>query len=58
MASVFANRDFYVVLANYRHTAVEVETTDACISVRQPSGARKLWNLAPRSLEVLRLEAA
>jgi hypothetical protein len=54
VASVFVNREFYLVLANYRHGAVEVETTDAYTSVLQPPEPRKRWSLAPRSLQILR----
>jgi hypothetical protein len=57
VASVFVNREFYMVLANYRHTAVEVETTDAYTPVRTPSSPRKHWTLNARSLEVLRLSS-
>ena len=58
VASVFVNRQHYLVLANYRHNPLEVEATDAYIPVQEPSGARKRRNLPPRSLAILRREAA
>ena len=53
VASAFANRELYLVLANYGHSGVEVETTDAYVPVTDPSiAATKKWKLAARSLQI------
>lgn len=58
VASVFANRDVYLVLANYGREPVEVATGDAYVAVGDPSVApQKRRRLAPRSLEILRRQA-
>jgi len=55
VASVFANREFHLVLANYGQSAVEVATKDACVPVGDVSAAPiKKWNVAGRSLQALR----
>lgn len=54
VASVFANRDLYLVLANYRRNAVVLETSEDYRSVLTGGPARRRWNLAPRCLEILR----
>jgi hypothetical protein len=55
VGSAFANRELYLVLANYNRTAVEVATLDDYISTSaEPSISRKIWKLAPRSFEILR----
>lgn len=55
VASVFANRDLYLVLANYGAAAVQIATTDrfevACDSPAIPSSQ---WSLPARSLQILR----
>ncbi|MBN1342586.1 MAG: hypothetical protein JXQ73_07900 [Phycisphaerae bacterium] len=55
VASAFANRDLYLVLANYGHTPADVETADDYVSV-EPAGAvsQRRWKLGPRSLCILR----
>jgi hypothetical protein len=58
VASAFANRRMYLVLANYNPTAHDVETTGAYAAVAQPSSeARRRWHLNPRSLVILRRAA-
>jgi len=58
VASAFANRDLYLVLANYGRTPVAVETTDAYVSTVDASGASaRRWNLEARSLHILRRSA-
>jgi hypothetical protein len=55
VASAFANREFYLVVASYGRTAVEVETTADHVPADQPSAAPgRRWTLAPRSLQILR----
>jgi hypothetical protein len=55
IASVFANRDLHVVLANYGRNAAVVETTEAFVPADAESvpPARR-WSLPPRSLRILR----
>ena len=56
VASAFANRQLYLVLANYNHHPVEVKTADAYVSVTAAAGVPEiLWKLQPRTLLVLRL---
>jgi hypothetical protein len=57
VASVFANRDIYLVLANYGSVDATVETTRSFISCRQPqpNGATR-WELPPRSLLILKMQ--
>ena len=55
VVSVFANRELYVVLANYSQTAVELDMATNYVAADQPSAtAAKQWRLAPRSLQILR----
>ena len=55
VGSAFANRELYLVLANYDRTAVEVATLDDYISTStEPAISKKIWTLAPRSFEILR----
>jgi hypothetical protein len=55
VASAFANRDLYLVLANYGQTPVEVETANAYVPLTNPQAApAKRWNLGRRSLVMLR----
>jgi hypothetical protein len=59
VASVFANRELYMVLANYGNTAAEIETTAAYTPTDQSSAApAKQWSLPPRSLQILRRTAS
>ena len=55
VVSVFANRELYLVLANYGNTAVEITTSDNYVHVNGPSEpGRKAWKLPIRSLQILR----
>jgi hypothetical protein len=59
VVSAFANREFYLVLANYGPTATEVATADGYVPVDQPTTpSKKTWKLPPRSLQILRRAAA
>jgi hypothetical protein len=58
VASAFANREVYLVLANFRPSPVEIHTSDAYIPVASPSSApRTQWRLEGRSLHVLQRSA-
>lgn len=58
VASVFANRELYVVLANYSRTPVEVGTADEYVSETSAAPVPgKIWKLAARSFEILRRSA-
>ncbi|MDQ1256159.1 MAG: hypothetical protein QG656_755, partial [Candidatus Hydrogenedentes bacterium] len=58
VASVFANRDVHLVLANYGHDPVEVATADVYAPANEPSAVpRNRWLLPGRSLEILRRPA-
>jgi hypothetical protein len=55
VASVFANRALYLVLANYGRSAADIATTEAYVpadNVALPPA--KQWSLPPRSLQILR----
>jgi len=55
VASVFANRELYLVLANYSNTPTEVATADAYVRVDEASEqGRTTWQLPARSLHILR----
>lgn len=55
VASAFANRDLYLVLANYGRAAANVATTDAYTPSSDPaSPPKKEWTLPARSLHILR----
>ena len=55
VASAFANRELYLVLANYNNTPAEVTTSHAYASVEKPSApGKKTWKLPGRSLRILR----
>ena len=55
VASAFANRELYLVVANYGRTAVEVETTaDHLLADRLSAAPARKWTIAARSLEILR----
>jgi hypothetical protein len=58
VASAFANRDLYLVLANYGRSPTEVGTADAYVPADASSAAAaKRWPLSPRSLRILRRSA-
>ena len=55
VASVFANREIHLVLANYGQSAVELETARAYVSGTEPrSDARTRWRLEGRTLVILK----
>jgi hypothetical protein len=55
VASVFANRELYLVLANYGQSPQQVETTDLYLPMDGDSAApEKRWQLPKRSLRILR----
>ncbi len=55
--SAFANRELYLVLANYNKTPVTIATTDSYITLTKPEETkRKNWELPARSLLILRRE--
>ncbi len=55
VASAFANRALYLVLANFGSAVADVGTTEAYVPVENPSAApTTLWSLPPRSLHILR----
>jgi hypothetical protein len=59
VASAFANRDLFLVLANHGQTPVEVATSARYVLVADPSAApTKHWNLERRSLQILRRSTA
>jgi len=54
-ASVFANRELYLVLANYEKNAVSIATKDAYVQVAGSSvEPKKEWNIPERSFLILR----
>jgi len=55
VATAFANRDLYLVLANYGRAPAEVATSRLCVACHpaEPSPHTK-WSLPPRSLTILR----
>ena len=58
VASVFANLDTYLVLANYGQKEIIVDTMHAYVPATEPSTVpRKAWTLAGRSLDILRRQA-
>ena len=58
VASAFANRELYLVLANYGTSNARVKTSGRYVPVADSSVAGKdSWDLGPRSLRILRREA-
>ncbi len=58
VASAFANRELYLVLANYGQTPAQLQTTADYVATDHPSAApARQWNLPPRSLRILRRSA-
>ena len=57
VASVFANCEVYVVLANYAANPVEIATRDKYISTGADGAPQQRWRIGGRSLEILRLQA-
>ncbi len=59
VVSAFANRDLYLVLANYGNAPAKVKTPDRYVPLADPSPAPKdSWDLLPRSLQILRRQRA
>jgi hypothetical protein len=55
VASAFANRDLYLVLANYGQSPQQVETAETYIPVDDPSTApARHWQLPKRSLRIIK----
>jgi hypothetical protein len=55
VASVFANREFHLVLANYGAAPAAVRTIDSYVPVGQPRATPQSdWRLGPRSLHLLK----
>ena len=58
VASVFANRELYLVLANYSEAGVSVTTADDYVEVDASAAVgRRRWEIAERSLLILRRTA-
>jgi hypothetical protein len=58
VASVFANRELHLVLANYGQSPQQIETADAFVPTDNPAAApAKQWQLPKRSLRILRYSA-
>lgn len=58
VASAFANRELFLVLANYNQAVEKITTAETYVSTGEPNGApTKQWSLAPRSLHILRRSA-
>lgn len=53
VASAFANRELYLVLANYGREAVEVKTATAYVNTAT-DGKSDTWTIPARSLVILR----
>jgi hypothetical protein len=59
VASVFANRELYLVLANYGRSPADLATTDAYVPADSPTASpTRQWNLPPRSLRILQRSEA
>ena len=59
VASAFANRELYLVLANYGQTPITINTTDKYVPVTAPSAApAQHWKLTGRSLQILKRRQA
>jgi hypothetical protein len=59
VASAFANRDLYLVLANYGQSPQEIETTDTYVAADDPAAApAHQWQLPKRSLKIVKLSHA
>jgi len=58
VASAFAGREIHLVLANYGRAAADVATADSFVPADNPAAPpARQWNLAPRSLRILRRSA-
>ena len=56
VASLFVNREVYLVIANYNNTPFDVITTDKFVSVVNSNiKQQNNWTIKGRSLEILKL---
>jgi hypothetical protein len=54
VASAFANRDLYLVLANYSRASVRLKTSRSFVAGERPGPPATDWPLPPRSLLILK----
>jgi hypothetical protein len=56
VATLFANREVYLVIANYNHKPVEIIPADNYVPVTNPEiKTQNNWNIGARSLEIFKL---
>ncbi len=56
VASLFVNRDAYLVIANYSKKAEDVVTTDNYVSITNPNTQSQTnWSVGGRSMQILKL---
>ena len=56
VASLFINREVYLVIANYNNKSFDVITADKYISMTNPGNkSQNNWEIGARSLEILKL---
>ena len=59
VASVFANREVHLVLANYGKIDADLDTSDQYLPVGEgPASPNSEWKLPPRSMRILRRVSA
>jgi len=59
VASLFINREVYLVVANYNNKSFDLRTVDNYISVSKPdTKSQNSWQIGGRSLEILKLVSA
>jgi hypothetical protein len=54
VASAFANRELYLVLANYSNSPVRLQTRRPFVACDRSGPPAAVWPLAPRSLLILK----
>jgi hypothetical protein len=58
VASLFINREVFLVIANYNQNGINISTTDKYVSVIDPKAQSQVnWNIKSRSMEILKLTA-
>jgi hypothetical protein len=58
VASVFANREIYLVIANYGRTTMALETAAAYVLSKEPSSKSSVrWQIPARSLVILKRQS-
>jgi len=58
VVSAFANRDLYLVLANFGQSPQQIETADPYVPADDPSAAPATqWQLAKRTLRIIKRAA-